>query len=81
MNENSLKCKALRVITAMLIAIALVFSGTASSYAAEKTEDKTPAGYINLCVEKATIGQGYLLEPQKVPFYKGENEHRYYQEL
>lgn len=73
MNENSLKCKALRVITAMLIAIALVFSGTASSYAAEKTEDKTPAGYINLCVEKATIGQGYLLEPQKVPFYKGEN--------
>ena len=32
-----------------------------------------PAGYAYISVDKATLGQGYLIEPVKVPFYEGEN--------
>ena len=32
-----------------------------------------PDGYIYMDVEKATIGQGYLIKPQKVPFWEGES--------
>lgn len=39
----------------------------------EEKEEITPAGYVYLCVEKGNIGQGYLLEPEKVPYYEGEN--------
>ena len=34
--------------------------------------DKEVAGEITLAIEKFTLGQGYYLEPQNVPFYKGE---------
>lgn len=33
----------------------------------------TPAGYVTLDVEKFTLGQGYIKEPVKVPFYEGDN--------
>jgi S-layer homology domain. len=33
----------------------------------------TPAGYVTLDVEKFTLGQGYVKEPVKVPFYAGDN--------
>ncbi|MCM3629921.1 DUF4430 domain-containing protein [Paenibacillus glycanilyticus] len=32
-----------------------------------------PAGYVTLDVEKFTLGQGYIKEPVKVPFYEGDN--------
>ena len=35
-------------------------------------DKNSPDGYIYMDVEKATIGQGYLVEPQKVPFWEGE---------
>ncbi|ACT01337.1 S-layer homology domain-containing protein [Paenibacillus sp. JDR-2] len=33
----------------------------------------TPEGYVTLDVEKFTLGQGYIKEPVKVPFYEGDN--------
>ena len=35
-------------------------------------DKENPDGYIYMDIEKATIGQGYLAEPQKVPFWEGE---------
>ncbi len=34
---------------------------------------KEPAGQIVISVEKATLGQGYIIEPQYAPFYEGES--------
>lgn len=34
---------------------------------------KEPAGQIVIAVEKATLGQGYIIEPQYAPFYEGES--------
>ena len=34
---------------------------------------KPVAGYVNFDVERFTIGQGFYLEPVKVPFYEGDN--------
>lgn len=31
-----------------------------------------PAGYIILSIEKLTLGQGFIFEPQRVPYYDGE---------
>lgn len=35
-------------------------------------EENTPAGYIYFEADKITIGQGFAVEPVKVPFYEGE---------
>lgn len=32
-----------------------------------------PAGYVVMSVEKLTLGQGFIMEPQRVPYYEGEN--------
>ena len=38
------------------------------AYAADE-----PEGYIVMSIEKLTLGQGFILEPQRVPYYAGEN--------
>ncbi len=63
-------------IVALLMVMALIIVSIPSSvFAAEKagTENKEPIGYIYFSIEKATIGQGFLVEPQKVNFYEGED--------
>lgn len=35
-------------------------------------EAKEPKGTIVMSIEKFTLGQGYLMEPQYVPFYEGD---------
>ena len=64
MKKNYLR-KSIAVILALVMVVMVI---PASAYAAEKE----PAGNFYFCMEKATIGQGYLIEPQKVPFYEGE---------
>ncbi|MFJ7648420.1 S-layer homology domain-containing protein [Lysinibacillus sp. NPDC097279] len=32
-----------------------------------------PKGYVTVSVEKFTLGQGYIKEPVRVPFYEGDN--------
>ncbi len=57
-------------ISALLFAFLLAVSiagGTVTGYAAE------PEGYVVMSVEKLTLGQGFILEPQRVPYYAGEN--------
>ncbi|MDI4645867.1 S-layer homology domain-containing protein [Cohnella hashimotonis] len=65
----------MRKITAWMLALSVAFSLFA---AGAKTTGVAAAagaleGYITLTVEKFTLGQGYKLEPTRVPFYTGEN--------
>lgn len=69
-----MKTSYLKKSIAMLITLVLIIGLIPTSvYAADENSEATPAGYIYVCMEKATIGQGYLIEPQKVPFYKSED--------
>ena len=34
--------------------------------------DDQPAGYVYFMAEKTTLGQGFVVEPVKVPYYEGE---------
>jgi len=36
-------------------------------------EAEEPSGYVTISVEKFTLGQGYIKEPIRVPFYEGDN--------
>lgn len=53
---------------ALLLALSLLGSVPVSAYAADE-----PAGYVVMSIEKLTLGQGYIMEPQRVPYYTGEN--------
>ncbi|MFD0588829.1 S-layer homology domain-containing protein [Paenibacillus sp. GCM10027627] len=49
-----------------------LFAGAGVSVHAEAGATQT-TGYVTIAVEKFTLGQGYILEPVKVPLYEGEN--------
>ena len=51
------------------VAAAAVAAGAASFCAFAEDE---PAGYVYFMAEKTTIGQGFAVEPVKVPYYEGE---------
>ena len=51
-------------------AAAAVFAAGAVSVCA--FADDEPAGYVYFMAEKTVIGQGFTVEPVKVPFYEGE---------
>lgn len=57
-----------RNIVSAIAAAAVAFSAVSFSVSAEEE----PAGYIYFMAEKTTIGQGFTVEPEKVPFYEGE---------
>lgn len=58
-----------RTISAVAAA-AVAFSAVSfSAFAA----DNEPAGYVYFMADKTTIGQGFTVQPEKVPFYEGEN--------
>ncbi|MBP1580140.1 MAG: DUF4430 domain-containing protein [Oscillospiraceae bacterium] len=52
-------------------AAAAVFAAGAVSVCA--FADGEPAGYVYFMAEKTVIGQGFTVEPVKVPYYEGEN--------
>lgn len=58
-------------ITAISVAaiLSMLVAVPASVSAAEA---RTPAGYVVVAAEKFTIGQKFLAEPTRVPFYEGE---------
>ena len=58
-----------RVLPVLLAALILVSPLAAPLSAAA---EEMPLGSIVLSVEKFTLGQGYLVEPQMVPFYEGD---------
>ena len=55
------------LLLALLLTVSAVCGMAAPAYA-----DAEPAGYVVMSVEKLTLGQGFIAEPQKVAFYKGE---------
>lgn len=57
-----------RNIVSAIAAAAVAFGAVSFSVSAEEE----PAGYIYFMAEKTTIGQGFTVEPEKVPFYEGE---------
>lgn len=58
---------------ALLLAAGLLLTGIPRTAYAASGDGEEPAGYIVVSIEKLTLGQGYILEPQQVPYYSGEN--------
>lgn len=54
------------ILLAVLLTIIPLCSTVFTVHAAE------PQGYIVMSIEKLTLGQGYIMEPQQVPYYSGE---------
>jgi len=50
------------------VSTAAVCGTVSTAYAADE-----PDGYVVMSVEKLTLGQGFIMEPQRVPYYAGEN--------
>lgn len=51
-------------------AVAVVSAGAMAAFAS--AEENTPAGYVYFMADKTVIGQGFVTEPAKVPFYEGD---------
>ena len=56
------------ILLALLLAVSVLCGTASTAYA-----DNKPDGYVVMSVEKLTLGQGFILEPQRVPYYAGEN--------
>lgn len=56
------------ILLALLLTVSAVWGTVSTAYAADE-----PDGYVVMSVEKLTLGQGFIMEPQRVPYYKGEN--------
>lgn len=64
--ENMAKIRQ-HILAIITIFCAVLFIGLIPVYA------ETPKGQIIMSIEKSTLGQGYLMEPQYVDFYEGDN--------
>ena len=60
----------MKKLLSLFLALALVIS-TVATFSAE--EEKAFDGYIYMTVERNTLGQGFIQEPIKVGYYKGES--------
>lgn len=56
------------ILLALLLTVSALWGTVSTAYAADE-----PDGYVVMSVEKLTLGQGFIMEPQRVPYYKGEN--------
>lgn len=52
------------------VAAAMAVAAGAASFCA--FAEDSPAGYVYFMADKTTIGQGFTVEPTKVPFYEGD---------
>ena len=57
-----------KYLLSVIIMLGCLWSGFIPGIAAEKK----PAGHIVISFEKATLGQGFLIEPEYVPFYEND---------
>ena len=57
-----------RIVSAVA---AVAVAASAASFCAF-AEDEAPAGYVYFMADKTTIGQGFTVQPTKVPFYEGD---------
>ena len=56
------------ILLALLLTVSTLWGTVSTAYAADE-----PDGYVVMSVEKLTLAQGFIMEPQRVPFYKGGN--------
>ncbi len=56
------------ILLALLLTVSTLWGTVSTAYAVDE-----PDGYVVMSVEKLTLGQGFIMEPQRVPYYKGEN--------
>lgn len=58
----------------LCLSIFIVFSLMSPAFSIAQNEDNSNAsdGFVTISVEKFTLGQGYYIEPMKVPFHEGE---------
>lgn len=57
-----------RIVSAVAAAAVAASAASFCAFA----EGEAPAGYVYFMADKATIGQGFVVEPTKVPYYEGE---------
>ena len=70
MKKRNEKIKRIRNYLLMLVAVLIMgLAGSGVSVHAEGTAK----GQIVLSMEKLTIGQGFIIEPEYVDFYEGDN--------
>ncbi len=62
--------KHMKKLVSLLLVLIVAVSLSLPAFA---QETKQPAGYITLSLEASSLGLGFIEEPQKVPFYEGEN--------
>ncbi len=62
--------KATKVIISSIAVLSMLMT---SAFAVSADETAEPAGYITMTAEKFVLGQGFVKEPQSVPFYTGES--------
>jgi len=63
---KKLKKKTIKRISILIIAAFMCIFNISTCFA------QSPKGYVTISVEKFTLGQGYIVEPIKVPFYEGD---------
>lgn len=64
--------KKMKKISAILLAAWMLLFPLCSTFSTVYAAEE-PKGYIVMSIEKMTLGQGYIMEPQRVPYYEGEN--------
>ncbi|MEK4344347.1 S-layer homology domain-containing protein [Paenibacillus sp. FSL P4-0184] len=57
----------------LIVAVFITTFSTSVIPAHANEASSTLKGYVTVSVEKFTLGQGYIKEPIKVPFYEGDN--------
>ena len=62
--------KAKKVIISTIAVVSLLMT---SAFTVSADETAEPAGYVTMTAEKFVLGQGFVKEPQRVPFYMGES--------
>ncbi|MFF2482405.1 S-layer homology domain-containing protein [Paenibacillus sp. NPDC058071] len=56
-----------------LLMLVSLFSPTAAMAAGGQSGANAVKGYVTVAVEKFTLGQGYVVEPVRVPIHEGDN--------
>ena len=54
------------------VSAAAAFAAAVSAVSFCASAEETPAGYVYFMADKTTIGQGFVVQPEKVPLYEGD---------
>ncbi|RDY22805.1 DUF4430 domain-containing protein [Romboutsia maritimum] len=63
----------IKSIVSLVVSVSMFLGSIPMAFAQETKDEKVPKGYVTIDIEKFTLGQGYIKEPVKVPFYEGDS--------